>query len=112
MPLIDLKTDLKSLKYGHDTPGGGNSGQPYIQTAIPESRTTPFTSGLIKSSLTDTKRIFKFLKDTPQGPLFIIKQVGLQLSNPRLEVKKINSVGGFFSSLISGATFIFDLYFS
>ena len=102
MPLIDLKTDLKSLKYGHDTPGGGNSGQPYIQTAIPESRTTPFTSGLIKSSLTDTKRIFKFLKDTPQGPLFIIKQVGLQLSNPRLEVKKINSVGGFFSSLISG----------
>jgi hypothetical protein len=90
MPLIDLKTDLKSLKYGQDRPGGGNSGQPYIQTAIPESRTTPFTSGLIKSSLTDTKRIFKFLKDTPQGPLFIIKQVGLQLSNPRLEVKKIN----------------------
>jgi hypothetical protein len=102
MALIDLKTDLKSLKYGHDTPGGGNSGQPYIQTAIPESRTTPFTSGLIKSSLTDTKRIFKFLKDAPQGPLFIVKQVGLQLSNPRLEVKKINTIGGFFNSLISG----------
>ena len=102
MSLLNLKTDLKSLKYGNDQPGGGNSGQPYIQTAIPESRTTPFTSGLIKSSLTDTKRIFKFLKDIPQGPLFIIKQVGLQLSNPRLEVKKINSVGGFFSSLISG----------
>ena len=102
MALIDLKTDLKSLKYGHDRPGGDNSGQPYIQTAIPESRTTPFTSGLIKSSLTDTKRIFKFLKDTPQGPLFIIKQVGLQLSNPRLEVKKINSVKGFLNSLISG----------
>jgi len=88
MSLLNLKTDLKSLKYGNDQPGGGNSGQPYIQTAIPESRTTPFTSGLIKSSLTDTKRIFKFLKDIPQGPLFIIKQVGLQLSNPRLKVKK------------------------
>ena len=104
MPLIDLKTDLKLLKYGHDTPGGGNSGQPYIQTAIPESRTTPFTSGLIKSSLTDTKRIFKFLKDTPQGPLFIIKQVGLQLSNPRLEVKKKVNLGDILTGDVSSLT--------
>ena len=34
MPLIDLKTDLKSLKYGRDRLGGGSSGQPYIQTNI------------------------------------------------------------------------------
>jgi hypothetical protein len=35
MALLDLKTDLKSLKYGRDTPGGGDSGQPYIQSNIP-----------------------------------------------------------------------------
>ena len=37
MPLIDLKTDLKSLRYGKDTLGGGDSGQPYIQKSIPEN---------------------------------------------------------------------------
>ena len=31
MPLIDLKTDLRSLRFGNDRPGGGSSGQPYIQ---------------------------------------------------------------------------------
>jgi hypothetical protein len=37
MPLIDLKTDFTSLKYGKDTLGGGYSGQPYIQTSIPNT---------------------------------------------------------------------------
>ncbi len=32
MGLLDLKTDLKSLKYGGDRFGGGSSDQPYIQT--------------------------------------------------------------------------------
>ncbi|MDB4276904.1 hypothetical protein N9864_00115 [bacterium] len=36
MPLIDLKTDLKSLKFGNDRPQGGSSNQPYIQTQIPD----------------------------------------------------------------------------
>lgn len=35
MPLIDLKTNLKSLKYGYDQPGAGSSGLPYIQTRMP-----------------------------------------------------------------------------
>ncbi len=30
--LISLRTDLKSLKYGEDRQGSGNSGQPYIAT--------------------------------------------------------------------------------
>ena len=38
--LLTLKTDLKSLKYGNDTPGGGDSGQPYIQTSI-DNQSTP-----------------------------------------------------------------------
>jgi hypothetical protein len=104
MGLLDLKTDLKSLKYGKDTPGGGSSGEPYIQTDINKIdsgfnklRLTKFDDGLIRggavgalnASVVDTLRIGKFLKDLPQGPLFIAKQVGLQFSNPKLETKKI-----------------------
>ena len=29
-------TLLKSLKFGHDRPGGGDSGQPFIQSPIGE----------------------------------------------------------------------------
>ena len=34
-PLISLRTNLKSLKYGNDLPGYGSSNQPFIQTNIP-----------------------------------------------------------------------------
>jgi hypothetical protein len=126
MPLLDLKTDLKSLKYGQDQPGGGSSGQPYIQTdinnpnpplnqilrnpgvrkAIGEDAANAiggFLSsvgklddgfvrggivGTVNASIIDTLRIGKFFTDIPKGPLFLAKQVGLQLSNPKLEVKK------------------------
>jgi len=33
MALINLQTNLKSLRYGHDRPGGGDSGQPFLYTA-------------------------------------------------------------------------------
>ena len=94
MPLIDLKTNLKSLKYGDDRQGGGSSGQPYIQTDINhpgDNLIGHLDDGLIrggalgaaKASLVDTGRIGRFLTDLPKGPLFIAKQVGLQLSNPK-----------------------------
>ena len=106
-------TSLRSLKYGHDTPGGGNSGEPYITQRIPPpfqqqvSSTNIWNSdnglirggfaGSVKASIQDTIRIGKFLTDAPRGPLFIAKQVGLQLSNPRLETKQssTNNVGAF-----------------
>jgi hypothetical protein len=134
MPLIDLKTDLKSLKYGRDQFNGGSSGQPYITTTpdgktsvsvgtnsilgllgvdqiplIPnvsaklnESRAGRFVNqvlgtddfirggaiGSAQAAVNDTFRIGAFLTDLPRGPIFIAKQVGLQLSNPKLEVKK------------------------
>ena len=102
MPLIDLKTDLKSLKYGHDRLGGGSSGQPYIQTNINRPGANligNFDDGLVrggavgaaKASIVDTLRIGRFLTDFPKGPLFIVKQVGLQLSNPRLEAKQLRT---------------------
>ena len=101
MALIDLKTDLKSLKYGRDEIGGGNSGQPYIQSDINLGNQTVKKNddglirggavGAAKASTTDLLRIGKFLKDAPRGPLFIIKQVGLQLSNPKLESRQFTT---------------------
>jgi hypothetical protein len=97
MPLINLQTNLKSLRYGADRLGGGDSGLPYIQTNV--DRANPgikFDDGLVRggavnaaiAGATDTLRIAKFLIDAPKGPLFIVKQIGLQLANPRLEVPK------------------------
>jgi hypothetical protein len=102
MPLIDLKTNLKSLKYGKDRPGGGSSDQPYQQVDINKVdsgsnrfRMTKFDDGFVRggiigatnAAVVDTLRVGKFLTDLPKGPLWIAKQVGLQLSNPKLESK-------------------------
>ena len=108
MPLIDLKTNLKSLKYGKDRPGGGDSGQPYIKNNINDPiNQIGFDDGLVrggavgalKSSVIDTLRIGKFLTDLPKGPLWIVKQVGLQLSNPKLESKKSATGIGFIDNI-------------
>ena len=92
----------RSISYGNDQPNGGNSGQPYIVTPIPpvfqqqsESNSVWLSdnglirggfAGATKASIQDTVRITKFLKSPPRGPLFIAKQIGLQLSNPKQEV--------------------------
>lgn len=144
MSLLDLKTDLKSLKYGQDQPGGGNSGLPYITTDINtvdtptpliradfptffggslpinvdinlnQLRLTKFDDKLVRggiigalnASVVDTLRIGKFFLDAPKGPLFIAKQVGLQLSNPRLEIPKnpLNIAAGSPSNALSVGT--------
>jgi len=115
-------TNLRNLKYGRDTIGGGDSGAPYITTPIPpalDQQADPndaigIDGGLIRGGFTgatnasakDFIRIGKFLKDAPQGPLFIIKQVGLQLSNPQLEAPigspLTNLFQGNFSTLFGG----------
>ena len=35
MSLVNLQTNLKSLKFGKDRPGPGDSGQPYVKIPIP-----------------------------------------------------------------------------
>lgn len=115
MPLINLQTNLKSLKYGADRQGGGDSGLPYITKNINTANLgDKFDDGLVRggainaaiASAVDTARIFKFLKDPPKGPLFIVKQVGLQLANPRLEVPKnpANIASGIPDNLLSVGT--------
>jgi hypothetical protein len=94
-------TALRELKYEKDLPGGGSSGEPYITQKLPPAYQQQYEgeniwlsdSGLIRGGFTgaavassrDFLRIGKFLKDAPRGPLFIAKQIGLQLSNPQLE---------------------------
>lgn len=118
MPLILFKTNLKSLRYGDDRPGGGNSGQPYVQFPIEDSPAPfitqdyfrnqdyyrinrsssdfPIRGGVISQLVTgdfaalsatiDRERIQKFFNDAPRGTVFIQKQIGLQLTNPRTQV--------------------------
>jgi hypothetical protein len=93
MGLIDLKTDLKSLKYGNDKRGGGSSNQPYITTPIPDgfAPTSPdflLRNGYLNpvSSLRDVSRLTKWFTDTksPNGILFTAKQQLLERQNVKI----------------------------
>lgn len=95
MPLISLKTDLKSLRYGKDRPGGGNSKQPFIQVSKKNSFDLPVSqlgqSGFgtdfllrggtlsITNSAKDVSRIFKLFTETTTGLTFTGKQNVLAL---------------------------------
>ena len=111
MPLINLKTDLKTLKYGGDRLGGGWSGEPYIVSPIDDKTTSidlkkqyslirnssdfpirggavtydPGTTTFTLFSAIDKDRIKRFMDDKPRGQIFIQKQIGLQLSNPNVQ---------------------------
>ena len=118
MALIDLLADptkfkysSKTLKFGNDRPGGGDSGLPYIKFQMPDYGATPdqlnyyntvknsldfpIRGGMIDFTATggnylpsgniDKTRIQKFYQDKPRGSAFLQKQVGLQLSNPKIQ---------------------------
>jgi hypothetical protein len=83
MPLINLKTDLKSLKFGQDRKGGGSSNQPYIKSPIPEGLTSSSPDFLLRngylnpiSSANDVSRLTQMFFDlkSPNGLLFSSKQ--------------------------------------
>ena len=124
MPLINFTTNLTSLRYGQpdtgDRPGGGYSGQPYIQFPIDgpnipqefrryydgnrNNLDFPIRGGSITQLITgggttpsaqiDRERIQKFFNDAPRGTAFIQKQLGLQLSNPRTQVPNALQLAG------------------
>jgi len=106
MGLIDLKTDLKSLRYGNDRVYGGNSGQPYITTPIPDEispyiGTTDFLlrGGInaAKDSAEDIKRLGKMFADikSPNGLLFIAKQQLLSRTSVRTQTSGILNEGSY-----------------
>jgi hypothetical protein len=83
MGLINLQTDLKSLKFGKDRPGGGSSKQPYIQKPIsdnPQGNTggTDFIlRGGLKApqrALEDVARLTKYIADGSKGILYTAKE--------------------------------------
>ena len=93
--LLDLTTDLKSLRFGRDKQGGGSSNQPYIVTPIPEGDTTGASElygdfllrgGALRPTLVarNTSRLIQFLTDfkTGDGVAFIAKQNLLARLNP------------------------------
>ena len=96
MALINLQTNLKSLKFGKDRPGGGDSGQPYNTRPIDGKQST--TGGLdvllrggslaLTRSVRDASRLTKFFFDfkNPNGILFTAKQNVLSRQNVQTEV--------------------------
>ena len=90
----------KSIPYGNDRPGGGNSGQPYIQTPINgESETSTLGNidfllrGGIQApsrAVDDVARLTKYMFSTksPSGLLFIAKQNLLSRVSPKTEASK------------------------
>ena len=98
MGLVNLTTNLRSLRYGKDTVGGGNSNQPYVTTKIPESFSKIGRTGgpdfllrggtlLPKIVVNDVSRLAQMFFDfkSPNGPLFIAKQNVLSLTNVNSE---------------------------
>ena len=88
MALVDLKTDLKSLKFGsapaYDRPGKGLSGQPYIKEPfidgdiVPQSEDFLLRGGLNAplDAATDVARLTRYFADlkSPKGILFVAKE--------------------------------------
>ena len=110
MGLLDLTTNLRSLKYGRDQKGGGSSNQPFIQTPIPgyneefDAPSTDFLlrAGALSRGVKDVERLGKFLT-TVDGVLFLAKQTALSTHNPLVPGKpnRQTPVSGFYNPLFT-----------
>lgn len=88
MSLVNLKTDLTSLKFGKDRPGGGSSNQPYIEKPLnldlPPALDFLGNDFLLRggpvgaplATVNDVARLTKYFTDfkNPSGLLFAAKQ--------------------------------------
>jgi hypothetical protein len=100
MPLIDLKTDLTSLKFGSDRPGGGSSRQPFVKGKSLDKRiaddgieTLGRTGGpdmfvrggfqVASSVADDLVRLGKYFT-TVKGGLFVAQQNALSTLGTRI----------------------------
>jgi hypothetical protein len=110
MPLINLQTNLRSLRFGNDRPGGGSSNQPYIQKSIPAPEDSPSNlfntggkdilnrGGLLApiKGVEDVSRLSQMFFDfkSPSGPLFTAKQNLLSRTSVKTEASKGAGYGG------------------
>jgi hypothetical protein len=94
MGILDLKTNLKSLRYGKDRPFGGSSNQPYITRDIDVRDSEVGRTGgpdfllrggtlIPRRVANDVSRMTQMLFDfkSPNGPLFTAKQNVLSLTS-------------------------------
>ena len=89
-----------NLPYGKDRPGGGDSKQPFVVRGV-DTRWSPsnFDDGLTpfgvvtlaSRTAADLSRVTQFLYTTVKGPLFLLKQTGLQRSNPNIKQLDVNT---------------------
>ena len=86
--------NANKLPFGRDTPGGGDSGQPFVIRKIdqrwsPSNMTdslTPFGAiTTVTRTVKDVERVSKFMFNSTMGPMFLIKQTGLQAMNPNID---------------------------
>lgn len=85
--------NANNLPYGKDMPGGGDSRQPFVVRGV-DTRWSPsnFDDGLtpfgivtlVSRTAADLSRVTQFLYTTTKGPLFLLKQTGLQRMNPNI----------------------------
>jgi len=110
MALVDLKTDLKSLRYGKDRVGGGSSRQPFVRKPIPDSLFgTNQTGGsafiirggtlALESTVDDTSRLTQLLltPSTSAGFLFADKQKQLGKTNVQTQASPLGFNAGKYS---------------
>ena len=91
--------NANNLPFGRDTVGGGDSGQPFVVRRI-DQRWSPsnFNDGLsqfgavttVTRTAADIERVSKFLYTTIEGPIFLLKQTGLQRMNPNTSTDAYN----------------------
>ena len=98
MSLVDMTSDLTSIKYGRDRRGGGNSGQPYFTKDIPQRlQSINFANSFlgndflvrggvrsVSAVLEDEVRLSKWFSSfrSADGLLFIAKQNILNKQRP------------------------------
>ena len=106
MPLINLTTNLKSLRYGSDRRDQGSSNQPYVTTSIPNGEGPGFGDAdfllrggslLPGAVVRDVSRLTQMMFDfkSPNGLLFSVKQNLLSRSgvNVKAQGKSNNIIG-------------------
>jgi hypothetical protein len=119
MPLIDLTTNLRDLKFGRDRVDGGSSNQPYVQSDIPALDKEPEGLGYLSqdfvvrgglkavtNSVKDVERLSKYFSDirNPSGLLFIAKQNLLSRLSVKTQTSDLILNDGIYSSLSTLAT--------
>ena len=102
MPLVNLTTNLKSLRYGGDRRNQGSSNQPYVTTPIPDGEGPGLGdvdfllrggSLLPASVVNDVSRLTQMMFDlkSPNGVLFSVKQNALSRSGVNIKAQGVSS---------------------